>query len=107
MTAPSEAQFQAAVVELAHLRGWLVMHIHDSRRGLGAGFPDLCLVHERTGELLFAELKTDSGRVSVKQQRWIDALALGGHIAAVWRPTHLRNGQINRALRPSDVARSA
>mgnify|MGYP000672157540 CR=1 FL=1 len=105
MTAPSEAQFQAAVVELAQLRGWLVMYIADSRRGLGAGYPDLTLLHERTGELLFAELKTTTGRVSVKQQRWIDAFVAGGHAVHVWRPAHLANGQILRALTPADVVR--
>lgn len=104
---PSEAAFQAAVVELATYRGWMAMHIHDSRRGLGAGYPDLTLVHERTGELLFAELKTHKGRVSQAQQRWIDALAAGGHVVKVWRPADLRNGNVARALTPSDLGRTA
>jgi hypothetical protein len=102
VTEPTEAQFQAAVVELAHLRNWLVFHVHDSRRGLGAGFPDLVLLHERTGQLVYAELKTDKGRVSVAQQRWIDALYRGGHVVHVWRPQHLRSGQILRTLTPTD-----
>jgi hypothetical protein len=101
---PTEAQFQAAVVELARMRHWLVMHIHDSRRSLGAGFPDLCLVNQRTGELLFAELKTHAGRVSQAQQKWIDALALGGHVVHVWRPSHMRSGQIVSALTSTAAA---
>ena len=108
MTAPTEAQFQQAVVDLAQLRGWLVFHVHDSRRGLGAGYPDLTLLHERTGELIFAELKKADGRVSARQQRWIDALRRGGHQVHVWRPAHFTTGQIARALTPSDVtARTA
>lgn len=104
MTGPSEAQFQQAVVDLAKLRGWYVFHVHDARRGLGAGYPDLTMLHPRTGELLFAELKTSSGRVSQRQQEWIDALALGGHVVHVWRPAHFATGQIARALRPADIA---
>lgn len=103
MTAPSEAQFQQSVVDLAQLRGWMVMHIADSRRGLGAGYPDLTFLHPRTGELLFAELKTSSGRVSHRQQEWIDALHRGGHVVHVWRPAHFTTGQIQRALTPTDV----
>ena len=37
----TEKGFQAAVVELARLRGWLVYHTYDSRRS-AKGFPDLC-----------------------------------------------------------------
>lgn len=100
----SEASFQQAVVDLAHLRGWLVMHIADSRRGLGAGYPDLTLLHSRTGQLLFVELKKADGRVSVDQQRWLDALRRGGHRAEVWRPAHFATGQIQAALTPCDIA---
>lgn len=106
MTAPSESQFQQAVVQLAQLRGWLVMHIADSRRGLGAGFPDLVLVLERTGRLLFAELKSATGRVSAEQRRWLAALQRGGHDAFVWRPADLPT-VIRQALTPPDLARLA
>lgn len=100
----TESELQTAILQLAKLRGWLHFHDYDSRRN-PAGFPDLVLLHPRTGDLLFAELKTATGRVSQRQQRWIDALALGGHTAHVWRPSHLRNGQIARALTPGDVRR--
>ena len=110
MTAPqpSESAFQAAVVDLALLRGWLVHHDHDSRRNPGTpGFPDLFLLHPRTGEVLVAELKTHKGRVSQQQQRYIDAFAAAGIVVHIWRPAHLRTGQIERALKPSDVGRTA
>ena len=102
MTAPTEVQFQRAVLDLAAYRGWLVFHDFDSRRNT-AGFPDLVCVHERTGDLVFAELKSDRGRVSQVQQRWLDALLAGGHETHVWRPGDLRNGRIARALTPSDA----
>ena len=86
-----EKTFQAAVVELARWHGWLIYATHDSRRS-PAGFPDLVAVHARTGELLFAELKSARGRVSPEQQEWFAALDAaarerpGVHVK-IWRPS--------------------
>lgn len=102
MTAPSEAEFQAAVIELARLRGFMVFHDYDSRRKT-AGWPDLFCLHPRTGDIVVAELKTSSGRVSKAQQAVIDAFALAGIVVHVWRPAYMRSHQIARALTPSDV----
>jgi hypothetical protein len=70
-TAP-ESGFQAQVLEIATLYGWLSFHDYDSRRST-PGFPDLVLV--RAPELIFAELKTERGRVSDDQARWVGALS--------------------------------
>lgn len=67
----TEAGFQQAVVELATLRGWLCYHTHDSRRS-NAGYPDLTLARHR--RLVFAELKSETGRVAPAQRLWLDAL---------------------------------
>ena len=96
---PSEAAFQAAVVDLAQLRGWRVMHIHDSRRGLGKGYPDLTLLHRATGTLLFAELKSANGRLSPEQEEWLADFRKGGHTVHVWRPAHFATGLIQDVLR--------
>ena len=64
-----EGKFQAAIIELATVCGWLAYHTHDSRRST-PGFPDLVLV--RGGVLLFRELKTDTGKTS-KAQLALDA----------------------------------
>lgn len=102
----TEAELQTTVLALAKLRGWLAMHIYDSRRSAGSGWPDLFLVHPRTGDILVAELKASKGRVSHAQQQWIDAFAAAGVVVHVWRPAHLTNGQIARALMPSDSQRA-
>lgn len=68
----SEKDLERAVVELAILNSWLVYHTRDSR-GSVAGFPDLVLVRE--GELIFAELKTEKGKLSSAQQQWLAMLA--------------------------------
>lgn len=97
----SESEFQAAVVQLALLRQYLVFHDNDSRRNQ-AGFPDLVMT--RPGRLVFAELKTEIGRVSNEQHRWLDLLRSVSQVAgdalhvAVWRPSDLRSGAIARAL---------
>lgn len=63
-----EADFQAQVAELAGYYGWRTYHVFDSRRS-NPGFPDLVLV--RAPELIFAELKTRTGRVSAAQRDWL------------------------------------
>lgn len=89
----TEAGFQQAVITLARMHGWLVAHFRPARtesggwatpvQADGAGFPDLVLVRDR---VIFAELKTNGGRLRPAQTRWLDALADAGAEAAVWRP---------------------
>lgn len=80
-----ERDFQAKVLELAKLTGWFVYHTFDSRRS-EPGFPDLVLVHPRQGRVLFRELKTDTGQLSLHQVKWLQALKDAGADAEVWRP---------------------
>lgn len=67
----SEAGFQEAVVDLALRCGWRVWHDFDSRRNT-AGWPDLVLLRDAC--LIFAELKSEEGRVTIEQWAWLDAL---------------------------------
>ena len=91
-----EADLQSAVIELARTLGYLVYHTHDSRKS-APGFPDLVMAHPRSGGLVFAELKTATGRVTAEQDAWLRALAVRG-AAFLWRPEHLADGSIGRAL---------
>lgn len=89
----TEKQFQQAVVDLARYQNWSVYHTFDSRRS-DPGFPDLVLVKPPT--IIFAELKTEGGKVSRAQDQWLARLArCAGYnpgppemrvIAGVWRP---------------------
>ena len=63
--------FLRQIVTLARLCGWLVYYVPDSRRS-PPGFPDLTLVGHR--RLIFAEIKTGSGRLTVDQAQWIETL---------------------------------
>ena len=73
-------------------------HTHDSRRS-NAGFPDLVIVGP--GEVIYAELKSERGRLSSAQAEWIEALNAAGTKAYVWRPSDMR--EISQILR--DLAR--
>ncbi len=101
----SEKQFQTAVIELAERLGWKAAHFNDSRREIvnrksgerrlvgdkdARGFPDLVLL--RDDRLVFAELKSDRGRLSQAQLDWIVRLERVESIPSscvsvfVWKP---------------------
>lgn len=84
MTRPqmSERDWQGQVLDLAKLQGWLAYHVFDSRRS-EPGFPDWVLVRDR---VMFAELKSDTGRLTAAQRHWLGRLADAGAEAHVWRP---------------------
>ena len=67
MTA-AEADFQKTVVEFAEILGWRTFHAARIKGHLrtptSTGFPDL--VFAKNGVVLFAELKTDKGRVTTR-----------------------------------------
>jgi hypothetical protein len=79
----NETQFQEKVTDLCD---WLRLrwyHVNDSRRDK-AGFPDLVIVGPHG--VVFAELKSSSGKVSAAQKEWHDDLRLAGSEAYIWRP---------------------
>ena len=91
----TEAQFQTQIIDLARLYGWRIAHFRpawsrDGKRCMtavqadGAGWPDLTLV--KGSRLIFAEIKTDTGKVSQSQQEWLDALKETKAECYLWRP---------------------
>lgn len=93
---PSEADFQAVVVEVARLAGWRCAHFRPARTkdgswktpvtADGAGWPDLCLV--RPPRIIFAELKSESGKLRPNQTEWLDVLRLLPQVEVyLWRPS--------------------
>lgn len=115
----NEAELQSAVIDLAHLLKWRVAHFRPAMNAKGEwrtavaadgkGFPDLVLV--RRGELIFAELKSESGKLSPEQVEWMEDLryvaegsggmeGLSHAVAAfVWKPEDWANGAIEDTLR--------
>ena len=106
--AVTEKQLQANVIQCAKLYGWLVFHAYDSRRS-EPGFPDLVLAHP-CGRLLFAELKTERGKLSAAQEAWLETLVMvtrvtwrygapdGAVGVYVWRPRDWHSGLIESVL---------
>jgi hypothetical protein len=81
-----EKVFMGEVVKLAVLTGWLYYHTYDSRRSV-SGFPDLVMV--KKPRVIFAELKSSSGKLSKQQTHWKDALeACPGISYYLWTPQH-------------------
>lgn len=84
--AQSEKHFQRQVVELAETLGWKVNHTRPAVTGKGwktpttsKGFPDLTIA--RRGQVVFVELKTDTGLPSIEQLGWLRVLGPLGRIA--------------------------
>lgn len=94
----TEREWQSEVLNAARTLGWTAYHTHDSRRS-EPGFPDLVLVRDR---LIMAELKTDTGKPSTDQLRWLRLLERAGVEVYLWQPKD-RDGVLN-ALRRRTVA---
>lgn len=90
----TEAEFQAQVVELAHLLGWRVLHV---RRSIGkgqrwttttsiVGWPDLFLYHPKKQRVFALELKSEKGKLTDEQRVVLDELQMAGIPAVAVRP---------------------
>ena len=84
-----ESTFQRSVLELGRALGW---RCHagplDQRRCDGAGYPDVVMA--RPPRLLYAELKTNVGKLSPAQKEWIaDLKGCPGAEVYVWRPADM------------------
>lgn len=98
-----ESAFQRTVIKAAQALGWMVHHVRANINRSGKwstavhgdnGFPDLVLLHARTGMLLFAELKAETGELSEAQVKWKHAFMAHETLEApqydryrVWRPS--------------------
>lgn len=94
----NEAAWQARVIACAQRLGWRVAHfprVNPEGRWRTAvaadakGYPDLTML--RGSRLIFAELKTDKGRLRPDQRAWIEQLCHAsamsyGFEVYLWRP---------------------
>ncbi len=87
-----ERDFQASIIEAAHLHGWRVHAERPARTAKGwatpiqgdPGFVDIVLV--KGTQLLHREVKTERGFLTADQAAWILALQEAGADTGVWRP---------------------
>ncbi len=81
----SERDLATLVADTARLAGWKRYHTFDSRRS-NHGFPDEVLA--RGDRLLFAELKSEQGKLRPEQAEWLEALSGIETVEAhLWRPS--------------------
>ena len=96
--------FYRHIMRLAHRFNWRVAHFRTAQTsrgawvtpvaGDGAGYPDLCLVRDR---VVFAELKSATGRLSDAQTAWAESIHKAGGEFYVWYPKDW--DEIERTLR--------
>lgn len=95
LLAVTEIDFQEAVIDTAHAYGWIVAHFRPARTSEGwrtpvsadgAGFPDLVLVKDGQ-PIVFAELKSEKGKITEQQQTWINLIAVCDGNVYIWRPS--------------------
>jgi len=81
-----ENELLSSVRKLAKMYGWMSYHTHDPRRS-DEGFPDLVMVRE---SIIFAELKSRTGKLSHAQEIWLRMLERTGSVEVyLWRPQDL------------------
>ena len=85
--AQPEKLFMNKIVRAAAAFGFSPYHTHDSRRS-HPGWPDLVLIDPlKQKRVIFAEIKTEKGKVTPEQQWWINSLVACGQEAYIWRPS--------------------
>jgi hypothetical protein len=93
----TERDYQATIIEAAHIGGWRVASFRPARTRHGwrtplqgdAGFVDMVLAHPYRG-VIFAELKRKPNRLTVEQAAWGLVLRHAGHDwRVVWVPEML------------------
>lgn len=80
----TEKQFESQVKGLAKTFGWLYYHTWRSIHS-PAGFPDCVFV--KGERIIFAELKSEKGKVSESQWEWMEALARTKVEVFLWHPS--------------------
>lgn len=79
--------------------GVLHYHTFDSRKST-PGFPDSIILPGLRGPVIVAELKTEKGKVTEDQERWLEAFRqVPGVEVYVWRPSDLLSGEIELIIR--------
>jgi hypothetical protein len=79
----TEADFQRTVIDMAQRLGWLVAHWPNAV--MNPIWPDLTLIKGR--RVIFAELKTERGKLGLKQAQRLAELETIGAEVYVWRPS--------------------
>jgi hypothetical protein len=101
----TEKVLQQAIIECAQALGYKVAHFrpamteHGYRTAVaadGKGFPDLVITGHR--RIIFAELKSQKGKLSKEQAEWMMALRAAGGWYRLWTPADWLSGAVESDL---------
>jgi len=84
----TEADLREQIRTLCKLFGWRMQFTWSSIHS-PAGFPDLVLVNPEQKRIIFAELKSEVGKMSEQQIEWMKALVDAGAAYYTWRPADI------------------
>ena len=102
MPAIPERWLQDQVRALCAGLGLHVQHMEDARRSWLPGWPDLVILgtsaDQENPAILYRELKGSSGNLSADQRKIGWLINQAGGDWALWRPSDLLNGRIQREL---------
>lgn len=82
---PLEPLWQKAVERMFRQLNWRTQHFWDAMNAR-AGWPDLVAWHPVSGKTIWAELKTETGRVTASQRDTLLELAIANEVW-LWRPS--------------------
>lgn len=102
--AMTERELSRCVRDLARALGWYAVSFEAPFAAVRkVTVLDLYLIRPavigRPGRTLWAELKSERGKLSRGQRAFLDLLASAGVDAHVWRPSDWLEGRIEEALR--------
>jgi len=100
----TERELDKHIARLCKDLALLRYHTFDSRQST-SGYPDLTIAGP--GGVIFAELKSGTGKLRPEQIEWRDALLEAGARWYLWRPADLAAGDIARELTSISVYRNA
>jgi hypothetical protein len=92
----SEAMFMDAVIRVANMSEWDAHHIRPGRYGNYyktdglPGMPDLILIGRRGQGIIWAELKTEKGKLTDEQRSRLLQINNNGQEVYVWRPKDMQ-----------------
>ena len=103
----TEAEWSRTFKQLLTTLGWTGYHTWMSRFS-EAGYPDWTCFSVRQQRVIWVELKSETGKVSQAQQKWIDALRACGQEVYVWRPSDFEEAaEILKGFKREEIGGSA
>jgi len=81
----TEADLREQIRDLCKLFGWKMYFTWKSYHS-PKGFPDLVLANPEQKRIIYAELKSEKGKLTPQQEEWLEALAACGQEVYLWRP---------------------